>query len=93
MALRIRPLWPAIPGGHSSGRRYATLKMAPGRFLAVWLMFSLVPAVSLAQTPGDRDLIRERLLQAQQYSLDEQLHKLFLIVNVFSLVDHVSQAL
>ena len=32
MALRIRPLWPAISGGHSSGRRYATLKMAPGRF-------------------------------------------------------------
>ena len=48
--------------------------MAPGRFLAVWLMFSLVPAVSLAQTPGDRDLIRERqerLLQEQERRLDE----------------------
>lgn len=74
MALRIRPLWPAISGGHSSGRLCARLKTAPGRFLAVWLMLSLAPVVSLAQTPGDRDLIRERLLQEQQYSLDELLH-------------------
>jgi hypothetical protein len=28
-------LWPAIPGGHPSGRRCATLKMAPGHFLCV----------------------------------------------------------
>ncbi|PPV34880.1 hypothetical protein C5L43_17225 [Ectopseudomonas oleovorans] len=30
-----RHLWPAIPGCHPAGRRYATLKMAPGHFL--WL--------------------------------------------------------
>ena len=37
-------------------------------------MCTLVPAVSLAQTPGDRDLIRERqerLLQEQERRLDE----------------------
>lgn len=59
---------------HPAGRRGATLKMAPGHFLAVWLMCALVPAVSLAQTPGDRDLIRERqerLQQEQERRLDE----------------------
>ncbi|OEC33135.1 hemolysin activation/secretion protein [Pseudomonas cuatrocienegasensis] len=40
--------------------------------LAVWLFF--IPVVALAQTPGDRELIRERqerLLQEQQRRLDE----------------------
>lgn len=59
MLLRISPLWPAIPGGHPKGRRCATLKVAPGLSWAVWLFFSL-PVIALAQTPGDRELIRER---------------------------------
>lgn len=74
MSLRSNPLWPAILGGHPACRRCATLKMAPGHFLAVWLICALVPTVALAQTPGDRDLIRERqerLLQEQQRRLDE----------------------
>lgn len=73
MLLRISPLWPAIPGGHPKGRRCATLKVAPGLSWAVWLFFSL-PVIALAQTPGDRELIRERqerLLQEQQRRLDE----------------------
>ncbi|MBU1329283.1 MAG: ShlB/FhaC/HecB family hemolysin secretion/activation protein [Gammaproteobacteria bacterium] len=40
--------------------------------LAIWLL--LTPAIALAQTPGDRELIRdrqERLLQEQQRRLDE----------------------
>lgn len=74
MALRSRSLWPAISGGHPAGRRYATLNMALGHFLAACLMCSLVPAAALAQTPGDRDLIRERqerLLQEQERRLDD----------------------
>lgn len=41
--------------------------------LAIWLFLAL-PAFALAQTPGDRELIRdrqERLLQEQQRRLDE----------------------
>ncbi|MBJ7548010.1 ShlB/FhaC/HecB family hemolysin secretion/activation protein, partial [Pseudomonas sp. OA3] len=73
MSFRISPLWPAISGDHPTGRRCATLKVAPGLFWAVWLCFSL-PAIALAQTPGDRELIRERqerLLQEQQRRLEE----------------------
>jgi hemolysin activation/secretion protein len=43
-------------------------------FLAVWLLFFLAPVVASEQTPGDRDLIRERqerLLQQQQQRLEE----------------------
>ena len=57
MSLRSKPLWPAIPGGHPAGHRCATLKMAPGHSLVAWLMCSLIPAVSLAQSPSDRDRI------------------------------------
>jgi hemolysin activation/secretion protein len=76
MPLRSKALWPAIPGGHPAGRRCATLKMAPGHFLALWLICSLVPVAALAQTPADHELIRERqerLLQEQQRRLDELL--------------------
>ena len=74
MSLRSKPLWPAIFGGHPAHGRCAPLKRAPHHLLAVWLMGALVPTVALAQTPGDRDLIRERqerLLQEQQRRLDE----------------------
>ncbi|SDF43643.1 POTRA domain-containing protein, partial [Ectopseudomonas alcaliphila] len=42
--------------------------------LAVWLCLLSLPVTALAQTPGDRELIRERqerLLQEQQRRLDE----------------------
>ena len=73
MSFRISPLWPAIPGDHPTGRRCATLKVAPGLFGAVWLCLLSIPAIAMAQTSGDRELIRERqerLLQEQR-RLDE----------------------
>ncbi|TBU98151.1 hypothetical protein DNJ95_09510 [Stutzerimonas kirkiae] len=45
------PLWLAIHGSHPSGRRYATLKMAPGHF-------SLQLAAASPQFRNDR---RQRL--------------------------------
>lgn len=42
--------------------------------LALWLCLLSLPTIALAQTPGDRELIRERqepLLQEQQRRLDE----------------------
>jgi hypothetical protein len=36
-------LWSAIPGGHPAGRRYATLKIAPGNFFHPLKTFFLPP--------------------------------------------------